>query len=132
MTSRAKPTSDALEILRRMEGDDPELAKLIAEEEGNAAIARQIYNLRTKHKLTQQQLAKRIGTTQSVIARLEDADYEGHSLGMLYRIARALDCLVSVAFVPMRSRGNKLKQASGVTKPTRRKRAVRGSTRKVA
>lgn len=48
MTSRAKPTSDALEILRRMEGDDPELAKIIAEEERNAAIARQIHDLRTQ------------------------------------------------------------------------------------
>jgi hypothetical protein len=31
-----------------------------------------------------------VGTTQSVIARLEDADYEGHSLRMLARIASAV------------------------------------------
>lgn len=85
-----------------------------------------------KHKLTQQQLAKRIGTTQSVIARLEDADYEGHSRGMLYRIARALDCSLSVAFVPMRSRVNTLKQTGAREKPARRKRAARRSARKVA
>ena len=32
-----------------------------------------------------------IGTTQSVISRLEDADNDGHSLTMLSRIASALD-----------------------------------------
>ena len=35
----------------------------------------------------QKKLAKLVGTTQSVIARLEDADYQGHSLNMLGRIA---------------------------------------------
>src|SRR5438445_8012474 len=39
--------------------------------------------------LTQTELAKKVGTTQSVIARLEDAEYTGHSLTMLERIATA-------------------------------------------
>ena len=37
--------------------------------------------------LTQAELAKKVGTTQSVIARLEDAEYAGHSLRMLKRVA---------------------------------------------
>ncbi|MEG4627088.1 hypothetical protein Q5691_22740 [Microcoleus sp. w1-18aA5] len=41
--------------------------------------------------MTQQQLADRIGAKQSVIAWLEDAEYEGHSLLMLQKIARALN-----------------------------------------
>ncbi|HKA55635.1 MAG TPA: helix-turn-helix domain-containing protein [Candidatus Binatia bacterium] len=49
-----------------------------------------IYDARTKAGLTQKQLATRLGTTQSVISRLESADYEGHSLGMLLRIAESL------------------------------------------
>ncbi len=36
--------------------------------------------------LTQTELAKKVGTTQSVIARLEDAEYSGHSLTMFERI----------------------------------------------
>jgi transcriptional regulator with XRE-family HTH domain len=50
-----------------------------------------IYDARAQAGLTQEQLAKRVGTKQPVIARLEDADYEGHSLNMLQRIAKALN-----------------------------------------
>jgi transcriptional regulator with XRE-family HTH domain len=49
--------------------------------------------------LTQGQLAKLVGTTQSVISRLEDADYEGHSLSMLRRIAAALHHRVELRLV---------------------------------
>jgi predicted transcriptional regulator len=41
--------------------------------------------------LTQQQLADRIGTKQSLIAQLEDGEYDGHSLSMLQKIAPALN-----------------------------------------
>jgi hypothetical protein len=40
-------------------------------------------------------------TTQSAIARLEDADYNGHSLTMLRRIAAAMNQRVEVRFVPL-------------------------------
>ena len=43
-------------------------------------IARSIQALRTGAGLWQAQLAKLVGTTASVICRLEDADYAGHSL----------------------------------------------------
>ncbi|MGH9785330.1 MAG: helix-turn-helix transcriptional regulator, partial [Terriglobia bacterium] len=49
--------------------------------------------------LTQRQLAKLVGTTASVICRLENADYEGHSLAMLNRIAAALNQRVEIRFV---------------------------------
>ena len=68
---------------------DPTREDSLENEVLNAQIARDLYNLRTKAGLTQRQLAKLIGTTASVICRLEDADYEGHSLLMLQRIAAA-------------------------------------------
>jgi predicted transcriptional regulator len=46
--------------------------------------------MRTEAGLTQERLAELVGTTQSVISRLEDSDYDGHSLSMLSRIAEAL------------------------------------------
>lgn len=70
------------------------------EEVINAEIARKIYELRTRAGLTQQELAARVGTSKSAICRLEDADYAGHSLSMLKRIAEALDKRVEIRFVP--------------------------------
>jgi ribosome-binding protein aMBF1 (putative translation factor) len=52
-------------------------------------LALLVREMREDAGLTQVQLARRVGTTQSVIARLEDAEYTGHSLTMLERIATA-------------------------------------------
>ena len=52
-------------------------------------LALLVREMREDAGLTQAELAKKVGTTQSVIARLEDAKYAGHSLRMLERIAAA-------------------------------------------
>jgi len=84
-------TSDALLIIEKINRTDPELQEMVAIPSINARVAQLIYEARIKAALTQQQLADLIGTKQPVIARLEDADYEGHSLSMLQRIAQALN-----------------------------------------
>jgi ribosome-binding protein aMBF1 (putative translation factor) len=94
-------TSDAAEILhRRYFRGNPERLAELEEERANAQVARKLYALRTDAGFSQRELAKRVGTTASVICRLEDADYEGHSLGMLRRIATALEKRVEIRFVP--------------------------------
>jgi len=50
-------------------------------------LALLVREMREDAGLTQAELAKKVRTTQSVIARLEDAEYTGHSLAMLERIA---------------------------------------------
>ena len=97
---KRKSTSDAVEILHRRyyEGHPERLASL-EEERANLEIACKLYDLRDKAGLTQKELAKLVGTTPSVISRLEDADYEGHSLSMLDRIATALGKRVEISFV---------------------------------
>ena len=75
----------------------------LEEARASAEVARKVYELRTKAKLTQQ-LAARVDTTPSVISRLEDDDYEGHSLAMLRRIAAALNKRVEIRFVPLKSK----------------------------
>ena len=94
-----KRTTDALEIMDRLTGNSPEMADLLEQERANLDIARKIYELRTKARLSQAELAKKVGTTQSVISRLEDADYDGHSLAILRRIASALEKRVEIRFV---------------------------------
>ncbi|HEY3860695.1 MAG TPA: type II toxin-antitoxin system RelE/ParE family toxin [Verrucomicrobiae bacterium] len=95
-----KRTMDALAILDRMAGDNPELRQLTDEARVNAVVAQLIFAARAKAGLSQSQLAQRIGTRQSVISRLEDADYEGHSLTMLQRIAAALGQSLEIRFLP--------------------------------
>lgn len=99
---RQKRTSDALALVEELAGKSQEMADLIEQEQANLDIARKIYELRSKAKLSQAELARKVGTTQSVISRLEDADYDGHSLEMLRRIASALDKRVEIRFLPSR------------------------------
>ncbi|MCG8583500.1 MAG: XRE family transcriptional regulator [Pirellulales bacterium] len=69
---------------------DPQLGSMIQEESINADVAIQIYNARRAARLTQAELASLINTKQSNISRLEDADYDGHSLTMLKKVFAAL------------------------------------------
>lgn len=105
MGKKREPTTDAVEILHRRyyEGNPERLAEL-EEARADDETARMIYALRTEAGLTQRQLAKLVGTTASVICRLEDADYDGHSLAMLRRIASALNKRVEIRFVPLKGK----------------------------
>jgi ribosome-binding protein aMBF1 (putative translation factor) len=100
---KTEKTMDAVGILHRryVRNDARKLAELEAIRADND-VARKIYELRTKAGLSQRNLAKMVGTSASAICRLEDADYEGHSLAMLNRIAEALDRRVEIRFVAAR------------------------------
>ena len=94
-------TNDAIEIInRRYVKNDPAIQDLLREASLNAKVAQLIYAARKQAGLTQQQLADLIQTKQSVIARLEDADYRGHSLSMLQRIGEALGQRIEINMVP--------------------------------
>ncbi len=95
-----KTTSNAGAILDRLVGRDPKLRGRIETAKLGLRVAQMIYDARTAAGLTQVQLAELVGTTQSVISRLEDADYEGHSLSMLQRVAEALHRQIDIRFVP--------------------------------
>ena len=101
--AKKEPASDAVDILhRRFYEGRPGRLKNLEEARTNEEIARKIHELRMAAGLTQTQLAKLVDTTASVICRLEDAEYEGHSLAMLRRIGAALNQRVEIRFVPIR------------------------------
>lgn len=95
-------TTNAIEILhRRYYTGKPTRIAALTKARTNDSVARQLVALRTEAGLSQRQLAELIGTTASVICRLEDAEYEGHSLTMLNRIAAALNQRVEINFVSL-------------------------------
>ena len=105
MAKQRTPTTAAVEILHRRDYEGrPERLAALEGARANAEIARKIYALRTQAGLTQRQLAKLVGTSASAICRLENADYEGHSLAMLRRIAAALDKRVEIRFLPAKGK----------------------------
>lgn len=95
-----RKTADALRIIDRITGRDLRLREMISHATVNAQVAEMLYEARTKAGLTQRQLADLAGTKQPVIARLENADYNGHSLTMLQRVAKALHRRLDIRLLP--------------------------------
>lgn len=69
-----------------------------AEIEHDLALGQLIYDLRTEAGLSQRALAERMGTTQSVISRLEEGGGAKNRLDTLARVATALDRHLIVSF----------------------------------
>ena len=95
---KKRRTRNFAEVIRAKLQAKPALARAVEDEAFNADIARKVHNLRVEAGLTQRQLAELVDTQQSVISRIEDADYTGHSVTMLRRIARALKRRLRVEF----------------------------------
>jgi DNA-binding XRE family transcriptional regulator len=68
-----------------------------------AAIAAQIILYRTRHGLTQQELARRVGTSHSAISRIERGQHKT-SVETLRRIASALHLRLKISFEPLPER----------------------------
>jgi transcriptional regulator with XRE-family HTH domain len=114
-----RPESKTLEYLyNRFIGDDPERVASYENARTNAEIATAIYTLRSQAGLSQRALAGRVGTTASVICRLEDADYDGHSLAMLRRVAAALGRRVEIRF-PLEGEASSGRTPRPLPEPTR-------------
>jgi transcriptional regulator with XRE-family HTH domain len=112
--SMSRPESKALGYLYdRFIGDDPERVASYERSRADSEVAGAVYRLRTDAGLSQRALAARIGTTASVICRLEDADYDEDSLSMLRRIAAAVGRRVEIRFPPMTPTDRAAPEAAG-------------------
>lgn len=101
--ARALPryTHDGLQILYDRFVRTPRQWRLLEEERQRVALGDLIRGLRESKHLTQVQLARTVGTSQSAIARIEDTNYTGQKLGTIAKVAAALDHRVEVAIVKM-------------------------------
>ncbi|MHB1556277.1 MAG: helix-turn-helix domain-containing protein [Isosphaeraceae bacterium] len=116
MSRKRAPTTDAIDILhKRYYEGKPERIAALEEARADDEVARKIRQLRKQAGLSQRELARLVGTTASVICRLEDADYEGHSLPMLRRIAAALDRRVEIRFLPLRHKSSRAGEPGSAT-----------------
>jgi transcriptional regulator with XRE-family HTH domain len=96
-----KPTNFDLYLEEQLRNAD--FAERFREASKAWDVAIQLASLRKKSGLSQKELAKRVGTSQQQISRLESPSYEGHSLSMLRRVAEVLGATVHVEIQPKRS-----------------------------
>jgi len=78
---------------------DPEFRAHYQEEKQALMLAMKIAKLREKKGLSQQQMAKLMGTSQQAISRIESGNYEGFTLKTLEKIAEATGTRVKIEFV---------------------------------
>ncbi len=82
---------------------DPEFAERFRKAGEGWDVALQLASLRQRAGLSQKELARKVGTSQQQISRLESPSYEGHTLSMLRRVARVLGAAVHVDIRPGKS-----------------------------
>ncbi len=97
-----KPTN--FDLYLKEELKDPEFAARFKKAGEAWDVAIKLASLRKASGLSQKQLAKRVGTSQQQISRLESPSYEGHSLSMLRRVAEVLGASVRVEIQPQKTR----------------------------
>jgi transcriptional regulator with XRE-family HTH domain len=91
-------------------------------------VALQIAELRKRARLSQKELAQLLQTSQQQVSRLESPGYEGHSVSMLRRVAKALHARVRIVFEPISPRSENVAEPSEVyrSKHTGAKRKQKG------
>lgn len=94
MRTKAKYFKDRLEEDLK----SPEFRRHYEKERKSLQIAYQIAKLRRRSGLSQKDFAKRVGTTQQVISRLESGAYTGYTLKTLERVAKAANTEVVISF----------------------------------
>ena len=78
---------------------DPGFRREYEKLEPEFAIARAIIDARVKGNISQEELARKMGTGQAVISRLEGAN-ASPSLSLIKRLANALGLKVELRFTP--------------------------------
>ena len=101
---------------------DPEFTERFKKAGEAWDVALKLASLRKASGLSQKELAKRVGTSQQQISRLESPSYEGHSLSMLRRVADVLGAHIHVEIQPKKQRKQPMvAERKAIYKVTRRR-----------
>ncbi|MBI4849934.1 MAG: helix-turn-helix transcriptional regulator [Nitrospirae bacterium] len=86
---------------RRLREDlkDPQFRTHYRDERQALKLAMKITELREKKGLSQQELAKLMGTSQQAISRIESGEYEGFTLKTLEKLAEATGTQLKIEFI---------------------------------
>jgi transcriptional regulator with XRE-family HTH domain len=97
LTDQTGASSGLIDQLRRTFSDE-DYRNAYAESFSNSYVAGQIKVLREEYPMTQEELAKKIGTQQSGVARLENVNYSAWKVETLRRLARAFNVRLKITF----------------------------------
>ena len=78
--------------------ESPKFKAVYDEVSAIMSIGEQIAELRHKAKMSQLELAKKVHTSRTAIARYESGEYDGYNMGTLARIAKALHKRLKISF----------------------------------
>lgn len=96
---RKKPKAIPWEQVRKELMSNPKVKKAYEDLQPEFAIVQALIDARVKKKISQEELAKRMGTGQAVISRLENAN-ASPSMSLIRRLADALNLKVELKFTP--------------------------------
>lgn len=98
----SRPKDDLDRTMEQVLKENPGMQEEFDKADQAWDIAFQIMDLRKKAGLTQEQLAELVGTKQSNIARIEDADYTSYTLTTLEKVTKALKAKLEIRIIPVR------------------------------
>jgi ribosome-binding protein aMBF1 (putative translation factor) len=111
-TKRKFKSAAVQELYQELIGDDAAAQEEFEEGLVNIEAAQLIHDMRSKAGLSQRELARKVGTSASAINRLESADYEGHTIAMVRRVATALNRRLELRAVPVKTALTKTRRAA--------------------
>ena len=102
MANRRKATKPWRGSMNRRLAADAGLSAMVEQELRAMEITQELVRIRERQKLTQQEIADKMGVSQPLVARLERGEAPNIKLGTLIRYAAAADTSVTVSFEPMK------------------------------
>jgi DNA-binding XRE family transcriptional regulator len=89
--------------IEKNRSESDEFRKAYDEARAETLLARKMAAARVAAHLTQAEVAKRMGTNQAAVSRMERASYTGHKVSLVHRFAAAVECEADITFRPIRA-----------------------------